>query len=233
MKTHLLLNIYNDYATLPLAVNSVKDYVDSIIVADGAYNKYFEVFKQHQPDAKPYSTDGSVEILKSIPDIQTKLKFIPIPETGWENQCVKRTALLDAVPEGEWFIVLDSDETIYGDIPAMLRHIQASGCIAGVTPMYTPGLDAGQFWPLWHPRIFLKLKGMNYSRKHWNLRDDVGRIIESHYPVQWTDFGVLVHLKVFRGGKRLAPHFGYMQMMAVDGWMEPMKSPQFFNMKDE
>jgi hypothetical protein len=233
MQTHLLLNIYNDYSTLGLAINSVKDYVDTIIVADGAYQKYYEVFKQSQPDAKPWSTDGSVEILQAIPDIQGKLKFLECPREGWENQCVKRTALLDAVPEGDWFIVLDSDECLYGEVADGLRHIKASGCLAGATPMYTPGLDAGQFYPMWHPRVFLKLKGMNYDRKHWNLRDNVGRVLESHYPVQWTDFMVLVHLKVFRGGKRLSPHLSYMQMMSLDGWLEPMKRPQYFNIQDQ
>lgn len=229
-----MLNVYNDYSTLPLAVHSVKDHVDSIIVADGAYHKYFQVYRQFDKKAKPYSTDGSIEVLQSIPDVKPKLKIIEAPKHGcWPNQTVKRTALLDAVPEGDWFIILDSDEIVYGDVEPALRHIRASGCIAGSTPMYTPGLDAGNFWPLWHPRVFLKLNGMHYSRKHWNLQDEHKRIIEKCYPVQWTDFMVLVHLKVFRGGKRLLPHLGYMHMMSLDGWLEPMKRPQYFNIKDE
>jgi hypothetical protein len=228
------MNIYNDYSTLGLAVNSVVDHVDSIIVADGAYQKYYENYLKSVPDAKPWSTDGSIPILKSIPAVKKKLKLITCPDRKpWENQCVKRTALLDAVPEGEWFIVLDSDEMLYGEVPDGLRHIMSSGCLAGATPMYTPGLDAGNFYPMWHPRVFLKLNGMNYDRKHWNLRDEHGRVLEAHYPVQWTDFMVLVHLKVFRGGKRLAPHLGYMEMMSLDGWLEPMKNPQAFNVQDQ
>jgi len=234
VKVHLLLNVYNDYSTLGLAVNSVKDYVDRIIVADGAYQLYYETMRQFQKDVEPWSTDGSIEVLRAIPDIQGKLEVINCPSNEcWENQCVKRTALLDAVPEGDWFIILDSDEMLYGDVEPALRHIRSSGCIAGATPMYTPGLDAGQLWPIWHARVLLKLSGMNYSRKHWNLRDEHNRIIEKCYPVQWTDFMVLVHLKVFRGGKRLLPHLGYMHMMSLDGWLEPMKRPQYFNIKDE
>lgn len=228
------MNIYNDYSTLGLAVNSLKDHVDTIIVADGAYQRYYETYKQFEKDAKPWSTDGSLDILNVIPDVRTKLKVIECPDgEPWENQCVKRTALLNAVPEGDWFIIIDSDEMVYGDVPDALRHIKSSGCIAGSMPMYTPGLDAGQFWPSWHPRVFLKLDGMNYSRKHWNLRDEHNRVIEKSYPVQWTDFMVLVHLKVFRGGKRLLPHLGYMHMMSLDGWLEPMKRPQYFNIKDQ
>jgi len=229
---HLLLNLYNDYSTLGLCINSVKDYVDYITVADGAYAKYFEEYKRFVKDAKPYSTDGSVEILRAIPDIQGKLKFIE-HDGAWENQCVKRTALLDSVADGDWFIVLDSDELLHGDVGDALKHIRYSGCIAGSMPMYTPGLDAGGFWPLWHPRVFQKLPGMKYTRKHWNLSDRYNRIIEKSYPVQWTDRMVLVHLKVFRGGKRLYPHLSYMNMMSIDGWMEPMKLPQHFNIADQ
>lgn len=230
--THLLLNIYNDYSTLALAVHSVKDYVNSIIVADGAYDKYYREYKRFVPDAKPCSTDGSLDILRAIPDVEPKLNFVEHQGT-WENQCVKRTALLDMVPDGDWFIVLDSDEIMYGDVGEALTEIRFSGCIAGVMPMYTPGLDTGHFYPKWHPRVFCKLPGMHYNRKHWNLQDEHGRVIEKSWPVKWTDRMVLVHLKAFRGGKRLYPHLSYMEMMSVDGWMEPMKRPQHFNIQDQ
>lgn len=231
---HLLLNIYNDHSTLPLAVNSVKEYVNSIIVADGAYDKYFKTYRKFDKNAKPYSTDGSLDILRVIPDVEPKLNIVLHDKNlTWENQCVKRTALLDMVPDGDWFIVLDSDEIMYGDVGPALQEIRYSGCIAGVMPMYTPGLDAGGFYPLWHPRVFCKLPGMNYSRKHWNLQDEYGRVIEKSWPVKWTDKMVLVHLKAFRGGKRLYPHLSYMEMMSVDGWMEPMKRPQHFNIQDQ
>lgn len=230
MNLRVLINLYNDYSTLSMAVHSIKDVATNITVADGAYSLYYETFKKARPNSKPWSTDGSIEILKAIPDVASKLKVIDCPNgEPWENQCVKRTALLDSVPEGEWFIVLDADELLYGDVAEACRTIGLSGCIAGSLPMYTPGLDASAFWPNWHARVFLKLGGMHYSRKHWNLRDEHGRVIESHFPVKWTDQMVLVHLKVFRGLGRLMPHLGYMHMMSLDGWMEPMKVPQYFN----
>jgi glycosyltransferase involved in cell wall biosynthesis len=232
-QTHLLLSMYNDYSTLGLCINSVRDHVDSVIVADGAYAKYYGEYKKFVKDAKPYSTDGSIEILQAIPSIKGKLKFLENDHKPWENQCVKRTALLDAVPDGDWFIVLDSDELLHGDVDDALEVIKHSGCIAGVMPMYTPGLDAGGFYPMWHPIVFQKLPGMKYTRKHWNLQDEHNRIIEKSYPVQWTDRMVLVHLKVFRGGKRLYPHLSYMNMMSLDGWMEPMRRPQQFNIADQ
>jgi hypothetical protein len=231
MKMHALIALYNDYSSLSMCIHSIKNYVDDIIIADGAYKLYYDEYKKAVPDAKPWSTDGGIEIAKAIPNLNLKI-IEPIDHKPWENQCTKRTALLDAVPEGDGFIVLDADEMVYGEPARALTQIFSSGCLAGNMPMYTPGLDAGHFWPYWHPRVFLKLKGMHYSRKHWNLRDGDGRVIETTYPVKWTDQMVLVHLKVFRGKERLMPHLGYMHMMSLDGWMEPMKMPQMFNLNE-
>lgn len=237
MRIHALICYYNDYSTLSLAVNSIENSVDSIIAADGAYELYFKHMKTSNPDAKPWSTDGSTEILRAIPSIRNKLKIIECPDGNpWMNQCVKRTALLDAIPQGDWFVVLDSDEMFYGDVEKGLNDIMRSGCLAGSTPLYNPGLDISGMVPMWHPRVFLKLDGMHYSRKHWNIRDADHRVVESSYPIKWTDSMVLTHLKVFRDRGKLASHLGYMHMMSVEGWMEPTKikseirSPQHFNL---
>ena len=136
MRVHALLNVYNDYSTLSMAVHSIKDVVDDIIVADGAYELYLKNYRESVPDAQPWSTDVSLEILKAITDVAPKLKIIGCPNNKpWENQCVKRTALLDAVPQGDWFIVLDADEMLYGNPDHALNHIMSSGCLAGSMPM--------------------------------------------------------------------------------------------------
>jgi len=231
MQTHALINVYNDHAILPLTLSSVKDHVDSIIIADGAYAKYYTAYRQHDPAAKPWSTDGTLEILKVIPHLPP-IKLIECPDgEPWRNQCVKRTALLDAVPEGDWFIVLDSDEMLYGDVEGGLNEIMRSGCIVGTTPIYNPGLDVSAMKPYWHPRTFLKLDGMHYARKHWLLRDYAHRVVEVEYPVKWTDRFVLTHLKVFKDRGRLIPHMGYLHMMSIDGWLEPYAQP--FNVRPE
>ena len=233
MQTHCLINLYNDYSTLPMAIHSIKDVVDNIIVADGAYQKYYDTYKQSVADAQPWSTDGSFEILDALRIHCPPIKVIMCPDgRPWINQCVKRTALLDAVPEGDWFIVLDADEMLFGDAAYGLNQIQVSGCLAGSMPIYNPGLDVSAMVPVWHPRVFLKINGMHYARKHWLLQDEHHRLIETQYPVKWTDEMVLCHLKVFRGKGRLLPHMGYMHMMSLDGWMEPdvRKAPQQFNL---
>ena len=85
-KVYALLNIYNDHTTLPLALDSVKYDVDYIIIADGAYQEYYDTYKHYKPDAQPWSTDGSLEMLKTTPELPPT-KVIECPEgKPWLNQ---------------------------------------------------------------------------------------------------------------------------------------------------
>ena len=52
-KIHTLISTYNDHVTLPLALDSVRDACDSIIIADGAYKKYFQNYRKYDKNAKP------------------------------------------------------------------------------------------------------------------------------------------------------------------------------------
>lgn len=231
LKLYVLMNVYNDHVFLPVALSSVKHAADYLIVADGAYQQYYETYLKYMPDAKPWSTDGTREMLDIIPDLPP-LKLIEPPDgEPWENQCVKRTAMLDAVPEGDWFIILDSDEMIHGRLADGMEQFMQSGCIAGNCPFYNAGLDVSQMMPMWHPRCYLKVEGMHYHRKHFIVLDYAGRNIYQTYPIKWTDAFVIAHLKAFKSGGRLLPHLSYMEKKSVDGWMEPYAVPKPLNLR--
>jgi len=221
-KIHCLISTYNDHVTLPMALDSVRDVCDSIIIADGAYQRYYKNFVKYDKSAKPWSTDGTLELLKILQPNLPPIKLIQCPDgKPWMNQTVKRTALLDAVPDKDWFIILDCDEMMFGDAKGAVEEVLSSGCIAGFMPLFNVGLDVSGFYMFWHPRIFLKLPGMHYERKHWNLCDYAHRIIEHDYPVWGTNRCVLAHFKVFKSMRRTAPHMSYMLDMAKEGWQEP------------
>jgi hypothetical protein len=225
-KIHALLATYNDHTALPFALDSVKDVVDSIIVADGAYQKYYDNYLQYQRYFKykvePWSTDGTLEMLDILQRDLPPIKVIKTPKgKPWLNQVVKRTALLDAVPSKDWFLILDSDEMFYGDVKGAVNEIMSSGCIAGCVPLYNLGLDVSGFIPFWHPRIFLKLPGMHYARKHWFLSDYAERVIEHTYPLWYSNRCVMAHFKLFKDHRRSAPHMSYMLDMGKSGYQEP------------
>lgn len=231
LKIHVLMNIYNDHVFLPLALSSVQYAANYIIVADGPYKQYYKEYLKYFPDAKPWSTDGSREMFDIIKDLPPVKMIEPPNGEPWENQCVKRTALLDAVPEGDWFVVLDSDEMFYGQFTEGMQEFIESGCIAGCTPIYNAGLDVSQMVPVWHPRMFLKIEGMHYDRKHFILCDFAQRRISGTYPMMWTDKFVLCHMKTFKSGGRLLPHLSYMEKKSIDGWMEPYAIPRPLNIR--
>jgi hypothetical protein len=234
LRTHALLNIYNDRIFLGSCLESLIDVVDDIIVADGAYRAYFDHYKQFDFEAQPWSTDGTLEIIKAfrgIPEVKwiNPPRLVPTDDrspdlwdiTVWENQAVKRTALIDAVPVGDWFIIVDADEMLAGDAQEGLEEIMDSGCIAGNTPIYNPGLHVDRVIPQWHPRTFKKAEGMHYKGTHWHLRDKFDRIIEAKYPLHFTDRFAIAHFKGFKNQSRLIPHENYMMDLAERGWLEP------------
>jgi len=229
MKFHALLNLYNDRTFLGACLDSLIGAVDSVIVADGAYKLYYEEYKHYDPTAKPWSTDGSLETLmafRGLPDLKIIKPPTPEPNAGldsdcWENQSVKRTALIDAVPEGDWFLIIDADEMLMGDVQEGMEKIYESGCICASTPLWLPGTHEERLKMDWHPRIFKKLLGMKYKGTHWHLRDKFDRIIEDKYPRYWTDVIVLVHFKPFKKQERQIPHQNYMNQLGVRGWLEP------------
>ena len=218
---HALLNLYNDRMFLSACLETLIDNVDHIIVADGAYRLYYEHFKQFDPSAKPYSDDGSLEIIQNFKGLPAYTILKAPDDKVWLNQIEKRNRLVEAVPDGEDFIIIDADEMLVGDFQEGVERWYDSGCVCCNFPIYSPGTDFERVTPRWHPRIFRKLKGMHYRGTHWHLRDQHRRIIEEVYPKYWTPLMTLVHMKPFKTKSRLIPHANYMNELGQKGWLEP------------
>jgi hypothetical protein len=223
MKLHALLNLYNDRSFLGACLESLKDTVDRVVVADGAYKLYYERYKEFVPDALPASTDGSLQIIESFKGLPETLYLHPDGgrDACWANQVIKRTALIDAVPVGDWFIIIDADEMMMGDFQESMEATYDSGCVVASCPLYNPGTHMERVIPQWHPRVFKKTENMHYKGTHWHLRDKFDRIIEEKYPIFWTDKFAIVHFKTFKDQSRLIPHQNYMVDLMNRGWQEP------------
>lgn len=211
---------------LTAMLESIRNIVDNIIVADGAYQAYYDHLIKVDETVKPWSTDGSLEIIQMFPGLPSTLIIHPPDRKPWINQNLKRTALLNAVPEGDWFIILDADEMLQGNVKEGLQAIFESGCIAGRVPKYHCGLDQDRLHTFDHPRIFQKIEAMHYHGNHWHLRDKFGRVIEEAYPLKWTPAFVIAHFKAFKPVEKLTVHQNYMSMMSDRGWLEPSETEQ-------
>ena len=231
MRNVACLSIYNDRSFLSSCLESIieADCFDTLIVADGAYRLYFEEYRMHDSKARPWSSDGSMEIVqafKDLPDLRILKPPQGAPNSGleydcWENQAVKRTALIEAVADGDWFTIIDADEMLMGDVQEGYEKIFGSDCVVASCPLWLPGSDVDRYWREWHPRFFRKVPGMHYKGTHWHLKDRVDRVIEETYPVYWTDTLCLVHLKGLKPQSRMIPHQNYMAQLANRGWLEP------------
>jgi len=217
--------LYNDRTFLLAMLESIKNFVDSIIICDGAYKLYYETMLEHDKTVKPWSTDGSLDLIKLVDGKPDTTIIRPPNGEPWVNQLVKRVAMLNAVPNGDWFLGIDADEMLMGKPGEAFDTIMDSGCIVGQVPMYHAGLDYERLYPFWHPRIFQKTEGMHYKGTHWQLRDKFGRIIENAYPVEWTDKCVIAHLKAFKPARRLTIHDEYLDKVKQQGWLEPFQIP--------
>jgi hypothetical protein len=227
MKLHATIMLYNDCTFLAATLESIKDVVDSIIVVDGAYELYLKHYKEFVPTANAWSTDGGLEIIERFPGKpETRVFKTKDNGTCWANQVEKRNFMINQVPDGDYFLGIDSDEMLMGDVQEALEKFYESGCVAAQFPLYTPGLNQDRIVPRWHPRIFQKKPGMHYEGTHWHLRDKFGRIIEEKYPLFYTDLMAVVHFKSFKDQTRLIPHQNYMCELAERGWTETTPGQQ-------
>jgi hypothetical protein len=205
-------------------LESIRDVVDGIIVIDGAYKNYLEHFKEFNDWATAWSTDGSMEIInnfRGLPEVH--IYKTPNDSVCWPNQVEKRNFLLSTVPDGDAFLGIDADEMIMGDVQEGVEKFYESGCIACSMPLYMPGTHMDRVVPRWHPRVFVKRKGMHYTGTHWHLRDLNDRIIEEKYPIFWTDVMAIVHFKAFKDQTRLIPDATYKLAMGDRANIEPEK----------
>ena len=218
------MKIYNDVQFLSCALESLKDNVDGVVIADGAYKAYVAEYRRFVPDAQPWSTDGSVDVVKALRGLPD-LTFLRVPEGGWLNQVVKMNAMIDAVPVGEWFIDVNADEMLVGKIQEGFEEIEGSGCIVGRVPLVNLGCDIDRLHQFWHPRVWKKERGLglHFAGTHWQARDYAGRLIESDYPIWWTQQFVMAHFKPLKPWRRVEPHVSYMRKASNRAWLEPRR----------
>lgn len=217
---YAIIKIYNDVQFISACIESIKRHVEGIIVADGAYQLYYEQYKEYFPQAETWSTDGSMKVIEALTGLPD-LTILRVPKRGWVNQVVKMNALIKAVPRNNWFIDVNADEMLVGNVTKGFESVEASGCIAGRVPLANLGCDIDRLHFFWHPRLWKKVKGIHFEGTHWQMRDYAGRIIESDYPIWFTQDFVMAHFKPLKSRERINPHLSYMNRLRFRGWIEP------------
>jgi len=89
-------SIFNEAEFLEESILSIKDFVDKIVVVDGAYENF--------PHDSFWSTDGSIEIAKKYG------ADVVIPTCAWSSQIHKRNQYLKFGQPGDVMITIDGHE---------------------------------------------------------------------------------------------------------------------------
>lgn len=101
---YVLCSVYNNQREIRSSIESYIDHVDKIIVADGVFGNF--------PHDCAKSTDKTKEYAHKA--CGNKIVWIE-NDNAWKNETTKRNAMLDKVPNGDYFVILDADELLISD----------------------------------------------------------------------------------------------------------------------
>ena len=120
MIVHALIPVHNSADCIIPCLESLVGKVDNIIILD---NKWIG-FEDDDPESK--STDGTgakiFEFMRKLPHYP--ITYICLPER--KHQFEARTYLINQVSNGDWFLIIDSDEQLiywYPNIKIFLEQI--------------------------------------------------------------------------------------------------------------
>jgi hypothetical protein len=120
IKMYACYVIYNDAKLFRMSLYSIIDYVDKVVVVDGAWSSY--PYGDH-----PESTDDPKSIAEQI--CGDKLIWVDCQKLNgryipWNNELEKRNEYLKRIPDDEFFLIIDSDTMLFGEMEKEFRKIK-------------------------------------------------------------------------------------------------------------
>jgi glycosyltransferase involved in cell wall biosynthesis len=147
--------VKNEEKNLPRALESVKDWVDEIIVVDTG------------------STDRTVEIAESY---GAKIYHHP-----WENDFSKHRNQSISYATSDWLLIVDADEELDQETAPLLRQItSAPREICGFVFELYNDVSAGGQTMILHPRLFRNHVGFHYEGKVHNRPTVPGNVARTN-----------------------------------------------------
>lgn len=172
IKLWALISVYNNDETIYDCLDAVSKFCDSIIIIEGCWIGY---------DSPLHSTDKTMrEIMRFISNqsIDMKCQVKVLMTTEKLHQYIQRQLLLEEVPVGDWFLVIDSDEIFSSwaqDTHVLLESLKDA---RGLRIYSYDEVDKNKIPHLIDlPKIYRKTQGMQYTQNHRYLNDSDGPII--------------------------------------------------------
>lgn len=148
--------VYNEKDFIEFSLKSIYDYVDKIIVIEGAWAENYKV------NGHMRSTDGTIRLLRDFPDPDNK---ITLRFHNEDSQLKQRDCVFDYFPQGDhWLWIVDGDEVYKQEDILKLKNILQNTNAEGIKiNSYTFVNDCRHFVPIAFPRVFKIKSGHNYK----------------------------------------------------------------------
>jgi len=163
--------VFNEVELLPDCLNSLLG-VDEIRIVDGAYRDF--------PHEKPWSTDGTIELVKEMQKTDGRIKLITCTNP-WKDEVEKRNAYFDSEDgDANWYLQIDADEQVAGYDPETNPLEQLK------TYLSSSELDClslqvrGPFRQTsiqQYARVFRRIPRIRYEACHYNVVGDDNRYL--------------------------------------------------------
>jgi len=172
VKIHGLIMTYNGAESIIDCLRSLDGKVDEIIILDGRWigvNGY-----------SLHSTDGTIEkIIEWGIDAKSKVKLMLAKEQV--HQVDARYQLINAVPEGDFFLFIDSDEVI-GKWNPKIDENQIGYRIRLTTEKIFKEKPDFKGILSTTPRLMKKINGIHYTKNHRYVENNDGAIFIGDLP---------------------------------------------------
>jgi hypothetical protein len=178
MKLYALLCAYNCDETFFDCLTALAYFVDVILILEGRWIGY-------EGTSLVSTDDTRNEFLRFISSQpwNTKVELRYMAMTEQMHQYEARNFLVEQVPEGDWFLMVDSDEIFTSwarDTVKLLTSLTVEGtrglCIYSYDEVEKT--QSGRRMDL--PKMFRKTKGMHMTKNHRYYDDDSGPIVYNH-----------------------------------------------------
>jgi hypothetical protein len=153
-------SVWNEEERLPLSIRSIERYVDKILIVDGRHKGFAD-------ELPVQSTDKTLEVARKF----NKVEII---------QCTESLEIYDKynmffTKDADWYIWLDCDEIIYGDIDKAVYMIKTRTdvpiwCIR--TFISLERLYNNDFFFI--PKVFSRSSGFRFVQEHVPYTDQNG-----------------------------------------------------------
>lgn len=149
---------FNEVDRVEKALRSIAPLVDRIVFVDGARVGY-----PLEAGASYISTDGTIEVAERYG------AEVILPTGGpWQDEVTQRNQYLVG-EDGDWYIVLDADEVLAGELPDL----------QGETDAYLLRIVATDEAPIWRGRLFRHVGWTTYRYTHYAIYRD-GLLMSPH-----------------------------------------------------